>query len=781
MHRRYATGLTSAILLIAGVYGSLWTQTGEAAKTDVGVSPSVQYVDTILASADHIEENLPAIAEAAERAADRLIAGGNLYSAADEEGFAFEAYYRAGGMMMVKYAPKNPAQMGDLDVVLVGTLNLKPDQQREELRAMREAGALVILFGSEQSPLKDEVDVLISTGLPPGVASVVTTEGRSEPICPAGPAGNAAALWVFTGELVAACTRQGKMPTMFLSNGLPGAGERNGKYYNRYAFHPDMQIDPVPPGQLGPAYLTEIRRCLEGMRDHQIPALQEGGRRIANAIHAGYTAWAVTLGGHMCRHQLGLPGDPGFLDASYALSYGGLAQVVVMNPRDALVYMGWAVDPLGPRDSLREKQFPSVMILGAQETVPFVPHPWETYVDPYWEYGDACVEVPGYDIKILPASGVVQTAALWMIIGEIAGVPIIGSAAMIPGVARAGQPTRLDISVVLDIPSEETISAWQVSLDLSSLGSFPELVLNEVGERRYTASTTIIPSETGEYLLPIEVVRETAEGDEHSYLGVELAVYPDGDMSIYEDGPGEDWTVEVNRAESDPTSTAFVRSGNSSHAILLQPSGIFPGEVRYMFEDPAGVNVFGYTHLEFYIHGGEMSGQNPTVAGRTLSGWGVTVEPDIWTRVSIPISELPLTEGRLTGITISGTVKETFYIDDMKLVAEEPPKGEPSAVDESGEAVLPSSYSLSQNYPNPFNPETAIRYDLPDARPVRLLLYNLTGQLVRTLVDEAHAAGSYAILWAGTDDAGRNAASGVYLCRMETGEYHAVRKLLLVR
>ena len=780
MVRRYSVVFAMAMLLIAGVCGIVLARTDEATRTSVASSPAVQYVETILASADHIEENLPAITEAAEQAADRLVAGGNLYSAADEEGFAGEPVIRAGGMMMMNPAPGDPGKMGDLDVVLVGTLNLKPDQQREELRAMREAGALVILFGSDQSPLKDEVDFLIGSGLPSGMASVVTIEGRSEPIYPAGPAGNAAALWVFTGELVAACTRRGEMPTMFLSNGLPGAGEWNGKYHNRYAFHPDMQIDPVPPGQLGQAYLTEIRRCLEGMRDHQIPALQEGGRRIANAIHAGYTAWAVTFGGHMCRHQLGLPGDPGFLDPSYATSSGGVQLLSAMNPGDALVYMGWTVGSLRPPDALREKQFPSVMILGAQETVSFDPYPWEIYVDPYWEYGHSCVEIPGYDIKILPSSAVAQIAALWMIVGEIAAVPIIGSAAMTPGVALAGQTTRLEIVVDLDVPAEDAGSVRQVSLDLSSLGVSSKLLLDDVGERRYTGSTTVMSSEIGEHILPIEVVIETAEGDEHSYLSVELAVYPDGDMSVYEDGPGDGWAVEATQAESDLNSSAFVRNGNSSQAILLQPS-VFPGRVDYIFDDPEGIDPFGYSHLEFYLNGGEASGQDPSVGGKKLSERGVVVASDTWTLVSVPLSELGPVGGRLRGFRISGAVKEAFYIDDMLLVAQEPPATEPTAIETSEERAMPSGYSLSQNYPNPFNPETTIRYALPVEGRVSVTIYNTSGQRIRTLVEGEQTAGYHHTVWDGQDDSGQAVASGLYLCRVICGEFSSVRKLLLVR
>ena len=105
----------------------------------------------------------------------------------------------------------------------------------------------------------------------------------------------------------------------------------------------------------------------------------------------------------------------------------------------------------------------------------------------------------------------------------------------------------------------------------------------------------------------------------------------------------------------------------------------------------------------------------------------------------------------------------------------------PTDVEETRSTEVPSAFSLSQNHPNPFNPETTITYDIAETGTVRLSVYALTGQLVRTLIDGERPAGSYSLTWDGTDDAGRDVASGVYVCRMEAGDYRAVRKLVLVQ
>jgi hypothetical protein len=93
----------------------------------------------------------------------------------------------------------------------------------------------------------------------------------------------------------------------------------------------------------------------------------------------------------------------------------------------------------------------------------------------------------------------------------------------------------------------------------------------------------------------------------------------------------------------------------------------------------------------------------------------------------------------------------------------------------------PSKFVLAQNYPNPFNGGTAFNYDLPRSTRVRLVVYNVAGETIATLVDKEEQPGSYTVAWDGLDREGRRVASGVYFYRLQTGYASMVRKLVLVR
>jgi C1A family cysteine protease len=91
------------------------------------------------------------------------------------------------------------------------------------------------------------------------------------------------------------------------------------------------------------------------------------------------------------------------------------------------------------------------------------------------------------------------------------------------------------------------------------------------------------------------------------------------------------------------------------------------------------------------------------------------------------------------------------------------------------------TFGLRQNVPNPFNPRTTIRYSIPAAADVELVIYDANGKLVRRLVEQRLAAGDHAATWDGRDDAGRGVASGVYFYHLMADGRELARKMILLR
>ena len=102
------------------------------------------------------------------------------------------------------------------------------------------------------------------------------------------------------------------------------------------------------------------------------------------------------------------------------------------------------------------------------------------------------------------------------------------------------------------------------------------------------------------------------------------------------------------------------------------------------------------------------------------------------------------------------------------------------AVDENTTG-LPTVYALYQNYPNPFNPSTQIRLDVPETANASLMIYDITGRLVRTLYSGMINAGRYTFAWDSQDDHGAAVATGVYLFRFHTSHFTATEKMMLMK
>ena len=138
----------------------------------------------------------------------------------------------------------------------------------------------------------------------------------------------------------------------------------------------------------------------------------------------------------------------------------------------------------------------------------------------------------------------------------------------------------------------------------------------------------------------------------------------------------------------------------------------------------------------------------------------------------------------MMGDSIPGQVRyaASLGIELAALFRHETEEPWPAAIDRP--VSVPRAYARATSLiaaPNPFNPSTTVRFDLPESGAVRLVVYDVTGRLVRTLLHGHVAAGAHSVVWDGLDTGGRSAASGVYVVRLTTDTHTLHQRVTLLR
>ena len=355
----------------------------------------------------------------------------------------------------------------------------------------------------------------------------------------------------------------------------------------------------------------------------------------------------------------------------------------------------------------------------------------------------------------------------------------------LPRRATAGKTFQLNTSVHITRfdPAGEILS---VVADLSTLGGPNEVPLQRSAEGAYQLSTAWRVEAAGGILHPVALLIEqsTALGPHWTRLVHNVSVYPTSDLILLDEEDlhtlsleGIDGVLAIDRGQRQ-----HVFNGAVATSFQVDPDRRIWSIAMYS-KHP--IELAGFHSLAFALHPGDARGRpvdqlsikinrSPAV---DLLDVHIDMDAETWQTVLIPLEELAL-DGPIFQIVVAGNLTGTFYLDDLRLIAAEPP----TAVGETHDSRQPQDFALLQNFPNPFNNSTVIRFALPQSQDIALSVYNLAGQKVATLLQGQRPAGNYAIHWDGRDDQERELASGVYLYRLQVGGKEAeTRKLALVR
>ncbi|MCP4569820.1 MAG: S8 family serine peptidase [FCB group bacterium] len=278
----------------------------------------------------------------------------------------------------------------------------------------------------------------------------------------------------------------------------------------------------------------------------------------------------------------------------------------------------------------------------------------------------------------------------------------------------------------------------------------------------YTDDNSILPipvqveqavySSGGDFVIfEFEITNPTAARIEYLSYGL----FCDFDIDRFEDEIGFD------------TMMGIVYQYNANTGVYVGLVGLSPNEFSYKAGQNGLAAKAGFSREQkFALVGGNGIEINPTG------------QNDWYMSIARTITDMgAFAQSKLAVALVAGN-----SLADLRLEAEAA-LGEYDAILDVEEhlALLPGILELAQNYPNPFNPRTTIRFNLKSAQHARLVVYNVAGQVVRMLYDEFAFAGEQNVVWDGSDEYGRQVASGVYFYRLTAGAESVSKKMILLK
>lgn len=343
------------------------------------------------------QSDIPAMTDSAEEAARRLAGGGHLWAAGDPS-FVSELTGRAGGLMLI--AGLGNAALGPNDVVMYGAHRAQPEPE-----ALRESSAFIIAFqtGAPERPHAFDTHAT-AAGISPTLGNIISA-------------------WLYTAELVSALTRLGKMPVVFETIGLPGGFPRIQKYQAQgILWHETHRVSPVPPGELARRYVNALAGMILRIERDERNDLDRAGAWVAQAKSAGRRAILYTMG-HFPPYEVRDSELGRYFETAEWNS--GFSSLPLPNDTyaegDVVLHIGYQHPPY----ELFERARPAgarVVYVDLHPHRDYTSDPNVIWIDPMWPWSDGAIELDGYEVPLLPPSGIINAAIAWEIFRIAHGV-----------------------------------------------------------------------------------------------------------------------------------------------------------------------------------------------------------------------------------------------------------------------------------------------------------------------------------------------------------------------
>lgn len=384
------------------------------------LTPADRYCTFVQEACTRIERQLPAITAVAETVAQRHLAGGLIGFPWNYQGLQQELMGRAGGMICTGFERPWKKERTDADkacdVAIISWERPPYDWELQRLQALKARGVYIVGFGPRTMPQIAEhvklCDAFLDTGLAGG-GVLTLPDGRT--VGNANHLLNAINGWVFTGELVGALTRLGKMPTMWKSYAYPDGPEWGDHYLMKKQFHDEYEVPPMPAGSLGSGYLSQIRGAVEGFRRAQLDEVRRAAGLCLAEIKAARKV-PVLSAGHMPGTFVGKFDDATWVQPrDFESTYGPHIRDFRENVKEGVLVVRLGYFGVSPTEQflMTEKRLRLIDLLNEHPDPDWQLPPKAALVriDMGCAFGDACLSLEGYPLRILPPSGVMQVVA----------------------------------------------------------------------------------------------------------------------------------------------------------------------------------------------------------------------------------------------------------------------------------------------------------------------------------------------------------------------------------
>lgn len=387
------------------------------------------YFDWAQSAIAQNRDNLPAITQAANAIAPLLIDGKDL--GVRDASLAAELGSRAGGFVFYR---SQPGKEGDVIIYGIASqpaaessIQSHLEKSIADMHALKKQGSVVVAIASiaqlrAHDLLEDaqkSCDHLLDNFAP--AADGLSRTRDDKPIVPTIPVANAITAWALQAELYAAFTRAGKTPSMFQSVAIPTGKARN-NHLLTHRFQDDVQLQPFPEGRLGQAYLQGVSKLLNDVGTISWPAMIRTTDHLFEVLADGGTAY-IYVTAHYPPHHFGdkLALDPGVLTLLNPRGKGAVRPVA--GQADAILALGYCMPPyssfFGKRETFDNAGRGTAWVITRYDTMDSDLGPKDVLVDQHWAKGDAIVQIPGYDVNVFPASGIITETIAWAVIAQV--------------------------------------------------------------------------------------------------------------------------------------------------------------------------------------------------------------------------------------------------------------------------------------------------------------------------------------------------------------------------